>query len=201
MRTTFQTEIELANLILHSSQLADPTNRFAIAMKEISKIRSKTDADYKKLADLEFTGSLYVNRQNQIILPGRLFEAAIHEGAKISREGKKALASVIVENDPVISYDGGPLSVEELLKSEQHRLVVAVRVQQAKVMRTRPIFENVKAKFIVSFDDGLSDAKSLKNWIETALNQKGIGDWRPRHGRGILTKFEEIKQPLAVAAE
>lgn len=201
MRITYSVEIELANLILHNSQLADPTNKFAVAMKEVSKIRSKTDADYKKLADLEFTGSLYVNRQNEVILPGRLFEAMIHEGSKISREGKTALASVIVENDPVISYDGGPLSVEELLKSEQHRLVVAVRVQQAKVMRTRPIFENVKASFIVSIDDGLSDAKSLKTWIEAALNSKGIGDWRPRHGRGILTKFEEVRQPMSVAAE
>jgi hypothetical protein len=169
-------------------------------MKEISGKRKKTDADHEQLALIEYEAGLYLDSKKQVIIPGRIFEAAIAEGAKIAKEGKLCLSSVIVENDAVITYDGGPLSLDELKVSDDHRLVVPVRVGQARIMRTRPMFANVEAKFVVSLATEIANPAQLKRWIEDCLNLKGLGDWRPRYGRGYLLAFEEMKAPVAKAA-
>ncbi len=200
MYKKFKAVIHLADLIQHNSQLANPLNQIARAMKEISGKRNKTEADHAKLAELEFRGSLYLNAQGEVVLPGRLLEAGIHAGAKKHKQGPSALAAVFVDNDPVIEYDGGPLSVDELLESDAHRLVVPVKVGQARVMRTRPIFHNVRAEVALSLDTEICDPDALRLWLESMLNRVGIGDWRPRHGRGELVSFKAVKAPVEVAA-
>jgi hypothetical protein len=199
----YTVSIHLHKMLMHNAQTADPTNVFAKAMKEISGKRKKSEADHEQLALIEYEAGLYLNRNREVILPGRLFEALIAEGAKVSKEGKSALAATIVENDPTITYDGGPLTVEELKKSADHKLVVPVKVSTSKIMRTRPMFENVKATFIVALQTELANPAQLKRWVEDGLNQRGLGDWRPRYGRGAVTAFEEVKvpNPMLIAAE
>ena len=191
----FSVSVAVPSLIMHSGQTADPLNRYAKAMKALSGKRAKTDADHEALARLECEAGLYLNGKGEVIIPGRVIEAMIAEGAKKSKEGKIALSSTFVDNDPVISYDGGPLTVEQLLDSDQHRLAVPVRVGQAKVVRTRPIFRDVRFTFLVSLETSLANEAQLRRWIEAGLNQVGIGDWRPRHGRGELISFGLAQQP------
>lgn len=200
MYRQYKVALEIPTFVSHNGQTADPVNRYAKAMKEISGKRKKTDADYEALARIEFEAGLYLNKDRQVIIPGRLFEALIAEGAKKSKEGKIALSSTFVDSDSLISYDGGPLTVEQLLESEEHRLAVPVRVNQARVVRTRPIFTNVRAEFIVSLQTEVGNASQLQRWVTDGMNLVGLGDWRPRHGRGIVTEFVEIAQPLKAAA-
>lgn len=192
--------LNIPTLIVHNGRLANPLDPLAKAMKEVSGIRKKTDSDLQRLADLEYEGGLYLNSNDEPILPSRVLEAWIAEGAKKSREGKTALSSTFVDTDMVLNYDGGPLTVKELIASPDHRLTVPVRVTTSKVMRTRPIFRNVTGEFIVSVNMDLANAEALRRWVEAGLNQVGLGDWRPRHGRGTLVKFEEVEQPLSAVA-
>jgi hypothetical protein len=192
--------IHIDKFLSHNARSADPLDPYAKAMKEISSKRKKTDADHEQLALIEYEAGLYLDSKKQVIIPGRIFEAAIAEGAKIAKEGKQCLSSVIVEDDAIITYDGGPLSLDELKVSDDHRLVVPVRVGQARIMRTRPMFSNVEAKFTVSLATEIANPAQLKRWIEDCLNLKGLGDWRPRYGRGYLLSFEEMKAPVAKAA-
>jgi len=196
MNEKFIGKINLPTVIMHNGQLADPSNAIAKAMKKITSNRKKTDADYDKLAELEFTGGLYTNKKGEVILPGRVIESAIHAGAKKSKEGKDCLSALFVDNDPVISYDGGPLPLDKLVKSEAHRLTVGVKVGQARVMRTRPFFENVSFTVEMTLNTELVNPDRLERWLEDCLNQCGIGDWRPRHGRGVLLSFEAVSVPL-----
>ena len=201
MYRNFIAKISLATLIMHNGQTSDPLNAYAKSMKQISSKRKKTDADFDALARIEYESGLYLDAERRVVIPGRIFEAVVCEGAKKSKEGKSALAGVFVESDGLIEYDGGPLSVEKLLDSERHRLAVPVRVGQARVVRTRPIFRNVTAEFVIALEDTVANEASLRRWIVDALTLVGIGDWRPRHGRGTLTKFEEVRSPLSIAAE
>ena len=196
----YKVQVAMPTFVSHSGQTSDPLNKYAKAMKEISSRRKKTDADHEALALLEYEAGLYLNDARQAIIPGRLFEALIAEGAKKSKEGKVALSSTFVDSDAIISYDGGPLTVEELKDSEFHRLSVPVRIGQARVIRTRPIFKNVQAEWIVSLQTEVANEAQLRRWIKDGMNLVGVGDWRPRHGRGVVTAFEEIVVPLSAVA-
>lgn len=198
-RKTFIIGIHLADYIQHNPQTAMPANKFAKAMKELTGKRKKTDADHDMIANIEYQAGLYLNGDGLVVLPSTQFEAAIAEGAKVSKEGKVCLSSTFVEGDAILSYDGGPLTLGELLVSEEHRIDALVRVGQAKTMRRRPHFTNARAEFRVSLDVEQANASQLRRWVFDALNIKGIGDWRPRHGRGEIVRFEEA-EPVATGA-
>lgn len=199
MYRKFSVVVEIEKLLMHNGQLSDPLNVYAKAMKAISSKRQKTEADMEQLANIEFEAGLYLDRQRNVIIPGRVFESVLVEGARKSKEGKLALAGSIVENDAIITYEGGPLSVEELVKSQDHRLTVSAKVGTARIMRTRPLFCGVKATFEVSLSSESANADQLKRWVVDALNVVGVCDWRPRYGRGRLVSFVEIAAPIELA--
>jgi hypothetical protein len=179
---------------MHNGHLADPLNDFAKRMKAISAKRKKTEADFKALADLEWEGGLYLNHEQRPIIPGRVLESVIVEGARKSKEGKLALSGLFVDNDAVIEYDGrhDARTLEELKQDPRFRLTVGVKVGQSRVMRTRPIFNNVKATFRVSLATVVANQSSLELWLRDAMTLVGIGDWRPRHGRGEVLSIEKV---------
>ena len=196
----FKVEMFLSDFISHNGQTADPLNPFTKAMKQISGKRKKTDADFAQLADIEYRAGLYVE-QGRVVIPSRVLEASIAEAARKSKEGKLALSGLFVDSDAVLDvYDGGPLTIDELVKSEVHRLCVGVRVGQSRVMRTRPHFKNVECSFECSINPEVANDRQLKGWLENMVTMVGVGDWRPRHGRGEIHAIEQITVPLRAAA-
>lgn len=190
----YEVGIRGRSLLMHNGQTADPLNKFAKAMKAVTAVRKKTDAEYEKLAKIEFQAGLYLDASGtKVIVPGRVLEAAIAEGAKKVKEGKSALAALFVDSDMALEYAGGPLTPDELAKSDKHRLTVGVRVSQARVMRTRPYFEDWSGTFRLSFDDSLANPEQVHTWITRAGELVGLGDWRPRHGRFVVTKFSVLR--------
>jgi hypothetical protein len=196
----FECELSGDSLILHNGQTADPLNPFSKAMKEISGKRKKTDADFEALANIEYQAGLYLNNKGQVIVPSRVLESVLVEGAKKSKEGKLALSGMFVDTDGILEYEGGSMAVKDLVASPDHRICVAVRVGMAKVMRTRPHFKNWKTKFKVSINEQVANEAQLKRWLEDAGSYVGIGDWRPRHGRYELDNFVAVKMPLKKVA-
>ena len=188
------------SLIMHNGQTADPLNPFSKAMKEISGKRKKTDSDYEAMSNIEYKAGLYVDAKNNVIIPSRVLESVLAEGAKKSKEGKLALSGMFVDTDALLDYEGYPMSLDELMNSPEHRLCVAVRVGMSKVMRTRPHFKNWSAKFKVSLNADVANEGQLRRWVEDAGAYVGIGDWRPRHGRYEVVEFAVAKKPLKKVA-
>ena len=187
--------IGTAPLIMHNGQTADPLNRYAKAMAEISGKRSKTEADLEQMAWLDFIGSLYMGTDGPVV-PGRLIEAAIVEGAKKSKLGKLATAGVIVEQNPAVQYEG-PRTARELFADEAFRFSVPVRVRQSRIVRCRPIFREWALAFEVAYHSEVINARDIETAIRNGGMFCGIGDWRPRYGRFSLRK----DLPTATAAE
>lgn len=200
MYKRFKVAVYIPSLMMHNGRLANPLDEATQALAKVTGINKKTEADHRKISDLEYVGSLYLNKREEVIIPSEVFEAVICAGARKSKEGKISLASVFVDTAAVITYDGGPMSVQELVKSPTHRDMSGVRLQGKRIIRTRPHFHEVYATFEVSLNVELANPEALKKWIEAALQQVGIGDWRPRHGRGELRAFEEIKAPVSAVA-
>jgi hypothetical protein len=172
-----------APLILHNGQTADPLNRFAKQMKEISGKRKKTEEDYAEMSRIEWHAGLYVNADEKIIIPSVCLEAAIYDGAKKSKLGKAFKSAVFIHDDATLDIGKKYGKASDLWGDDQYRDVRGVRVGQARVMRTRPIFHNWSCSFAVMYDDEQVNLADVSRAINDAGTKSGIGDFRPRYGR------------------
>jgi hypothetical protein len=183
-----------APLVMHNGQTADPLGKYAKMLKEISAKRNKTEADYEEMARIEFVAGLYMD-SNGPVIPARLLEAVIIAGARKSKLGKQVQAGLIVEKHAPLIYEG-PRTAKELLENDTFRLAEMVRVGQAKVMRTRPIFKNWSAVIELSYLEDIINPAALTGAVRAAGLLVGLGDWRPRYGRFALRQ----DLPLSVVA-
>lgn len=180
----------VAHLIVHNGQLADPLNEWAKALKKVSGKRNKTDADHEKMAELEFRGGLYLNAEGKAIIPGKCIEGMLVKGANHSKRGKviKSFVFTMLEEWPLIYT--GPHSVDELWADTKFRRRDLVVIKGARIMRTRPTFTDWKLKFELCFDDTGINPEALQEILELAGRITGLGDWRPKHGRFTVEKFD-----------
>ena len=183
-------------LLCHNGQTADPLNPFSKKMKSLSAKRPKTDADLEKMREVEFHAGLYVDEAGEITMDTRVIEATVHGGAKKTKQGKDALAAMFIEHGVDFQY-AGPRGITERYADPKCALVVPVKVGMAKVMRCRPIFHDWSLTFDVSVMGDMVNEESLKRWLDDAGQLVGIGDWRPRYGRFVVTQFEEVRLPIA----
>lgn len=172
----------VAPLVLHNIRLADPMDEFAQRLKEVSGKRKKTESDYLEMSRIEFFGGLYTNEDGRVIIPGVSLEAMIQDGAKVSKRGKDAKAGVIVEEDPLLIYDG-PKDPESLYADKRFVLRAPVRVGPARIIRTRPQFPVWSLQFKVAYLIDVLSKKDLTDALVAAGRLKGLGTWRPRFGR------------------
>ncbi|WP_245293458.1 hypothetical protein [Methylobacterium sp. CCH5-D2] len=171
----------VSGLVMHNGQLANPLNPFAKALKAVSGKRAKTDADFEEMARIEFLGGLYVGEDGPCI-PGELIEATLISAAKKVKRGPQAKAGILSDGNHPILYDG-PRNPDALWAEERFRLVAGVKVGQARIMRTRPIFREWSADVFVDFMPDALNASEVEQMMRTAGSVIGLGDWRPRFGR------------------
>ena len=169
-------------LLMHNGQLANPLNEWARQMKTVSGKRPKTDADYEELSRLEWYGSLYL-KDGLPCIPGEVLEAALVEGARKKRLGKLFTAGVLCPDSYALHFDGDGLSLDEMWEGGEHCLVTGVRIQRARIMRTRPQFKNWWADIPISFEDGTLNESQVRDILPLTGEVIGLLDWRPRFGR------------------
>ena len=184
--------IGIAPLIMHNGQTADPLNKYAKALREISGKRKKTEADFLEMARIEFMAGLYMDQEGPVV-PSRMIEATVVAGARKSKLGKLAEAGVVVEHHAQLDYPG-PRTAEALFQLAEFRLALPVRVGQVRVIRTRPIFTTWSAAIELSFLDDVINERDLKTAFRSAGAYAGFGDWRPRYGRFALASDVEVSR-------
>ena len=194
MLKTIKTQLKGLSLITHNGQLADPRNKFTKALKEVTGKRKKTDADHDEVARLEFLASCYTNGHD-LVVPSYVVEATILNGAKKTRQGPQCKAGVFVEEDGILNFEGKPSTISEQTLSElfeqgNHHLTVGVKVQSARVMRTRPLFRNWDTTVDITYEDDLVNRSQVLQFLGDAGAQVGIGDWRPKYGRFSVNVLE-----------
>jgi len=181
-----------APLIMHNGQLADPMNKWGKLSKKITSKRKKTDADFEELARLEFMGGLYLNAEGPV-LPADVVDGIVQTAAKKTREGLIAKSACFCPEHARLEYDG-PREAKDLWEDERFRFASMVRVQQAHVIRTRPIFRNWSAVVSLSIEDTLIDVANVDGWMRVAGTQIGACDWRPKYGRFEAVRLGEAGQ-------
>jgi hypothetical protein len=169
---------------MHNGQLADPLNEWAKRISAVSSKRKKVESDLEEMAKLEFLGSLYLYDGFPCI-PTEVIDACLTGRGGASRKvraGASVQAGVFADAPLPLEYDG-PRPPLELWEDHRFRLRVAAKIGQAKVMRTRPIFEQWSASGKIAYNPDLVNEQNLRSWLELAGAEVGIGDWRPKYGR------------------
>lgn len=171
-------------LLLHNGRLSDPLDPFVRKIKAISANRAKKDADYEKMAKLEWEGGLYL-LDGKPCIPSEMIEAALIGKGGAARKvkmGKQAAAGLFVPDHAPIEYDG-PTDLKELYADKRFVHRAKVKVQANSVMRTRPVFLEWGAIITVCYNPDLINERDIIQWMQVAGEQIGIGDWRPKFGR------------------
>jgi len=71
----------VAPLIMRAAALADPLHPLTHKLNEIARKKLKTDADYEKIAEIEWYGSLWVE-DGRLVIPGEAIEAVFVRAAR-----------------------------------------------------------------------------------------------------------------------
>ena len=174
-------------LMMKNGQMASPMNKWAKAIKEISGRDKKTDEGFEKIAHLEFMGSFYTNEKNIPVIPGVNIEAMLIAAAKLVRMGPKAKSGIVCDKDWPLIFDG-PKKLEALWKSGKFMDQRVVRVQQARIVRTRPIFHQWALDFQIGYMPDILNLGDLKGFLKDASYRIGLGDFRPKFGRFEIVK-------------
>lgn len=176
-----------APLIMHNGQMANPLNKWAKALKLISSKRNKTDADYEEMAKIEFFAGLYMASDGPII-PSYVFDPVIVNAAKKSKEGQIAKSAVFCLSHARLEYDG-PRTAEELWEDERFPFASLVKIGTARVVRTRPKFEEWGCVAEISAETSLVNPARIDEWMRVAGTQIGLCDWRPQNGRFTVERL------------
>ena len=182
--------VGVAPLLMHNGLLADPAYSWTLKMKEVTSKRKKSAADYDEMARIEWNGSLYL-LEGAPCIPGVVLEGALlgrGGAARTEKMGKVAAASMRVMKDFPLIYEG-PSDLVELWNDPEFRFQAMVKVQMARVKRTRPMFKEWAAFIEIEYDEDFIDASILERWLIIAGKQVGLMDWRPKYGR---FKVEQI---------
>lgn len=137
---------------------------------------------------VEAEKSLYRNIKNQICVPSEHIYSALYQAATGFRfEGKKTYKDII-KGGIIIEPDMIPLNKEKYDEIDTRSVVV----NRGRIIRYRPKFNDWMITFQISIiDEENIDEPVLKEILDKA-GHHGIGDFRPRFGRFMVTKFSEI---------
>jgi hypothetical protein len=136
---------------------------------------------------------LYKNKDGEIIIPGLNILACMKAAAsdfKMGGKGKKTFKGYIDSGLEVVPDD--PLLIQSGYVLDSRPVVIG----RARIMRTRPKFEEWKLRFTLRVIDPLlldsnHDGSILREILESSGEHKGLGDFRPLFGRFAVTKFEK----------
>jgi len=180
-----------APLIMHNGALANPLSAASKQLKQVTSKKKKTDADFERMAEIEFKAGLYMDEDSGPVIPGENIEATLYSAAKITKEGKIAKSACFVPKHAVLLYDG-PRDADGLWQEEEFRNCVGVKVGMSRIMRTRPIFKDWSAVIEVEYEDSDVNEEQVDRWVNSAGTQVGLCDWRPRCGRFTAEKVENV---------
>ena len=183
---TLKVEIEgIVPLLLCNPRLSNPLDPETKAHKKISGKRKKTDEDYEWLAQHEWDMALYLNEDQEVILPDLNIEACIINGAKDNRRGTQFKSSLLISESAKLKNPstGRYYKFDTIRKDEKHYDTRMVKVKLARIMRTRPVFNEWGAEFEVHYDENILDEGEVKDAIRIGGALKAIGDYRPKFGK------------------
>lgn len=151
-----------------------------------------TSKSKKKVYDpkIEAERCLYKNTKGEIYQPAEhIFQSMVKAAVDFKFEKKRTYKDVITSGI-LVEPDEIPLIYDSSYEIDARGVVI----QRSRIVRWRPRFNNWKLNFTINIlDDENISVPVLKEILEKAGATKGIGDYRPRFGRFMVTQYKEIE--------
>ena len=159
-------------------------NRFSMDNDGTKKVKRKVYVPEEEAEKL-----LYKNPDGTIYKPSEhIFQSMVSAAVDFKFEGKKSYKNVILSGIAV-SPENIPLIADLPYEIDARRVVIG----SASVIKWRPRFNKWKLQFVIDIlDDTNISVNILKDILEKAGNTKGIGDYRPRFGRFMVTLYQQV---------
>lgn len=139
----------------------------------------------------------YRNDKEELYVPSRCVKACFVNGASWYKFGNKSAKPIVagctqIEQREILLLDGK----NKVYKKYEIDLRPVV-VQRARIIRSRPRFDEWKLRFTIIYNDQIiSDTEILKKIMEESGQRIGLLDFRPQKygdcGTFKLTKWKEI---------
>ena len=177
----------------YAGQLCDPLHPIVRQLNDLrgKPTKKRTLDEHQQIADLEWTGGLYLNEKNEPCIPSENVESMLTEAAsKVSRKKGDAQAAIIVDGD-LLPIDYGPKrSLEEMKRDPKFRLRKATG-KDIKIMLTRPRFPvGWCLTFKVLYMPDVVGRDEVIKWVKFSAWRLGLGAWTPRYGRFEITEVK-----------
>nr|DAF41316.1 MAG TPA: hypothetical protein [Caudoviricetes sp.] len=176
-------------LLMHDDKSANPFCEFSKQLKAISSKRKKTEDDLLEMARIEWTASLYHTEQAGYFIKAECFEATFLAAAKSKKLGTAFKQVVRIPDNPVFHFKHEKLSPSELFEMDCYKDFRTVKVQQSKILRCRPVFNNWYCKIELWYDETRIDEDELLHIVEYAGKFIGVCNYRPKFGRFVAEKM------------
>jgi hypothetical protein len=173
--------------VLIKSMCALLMNRFDIEGQNEGVQAKRKDTKYDPETDA--WKAAYFDKEQGFYLPSSHVEGALKKaGAEYKIKGTKSyketiLSSVFVEEEKLF------LNKKQWDEIDRQ----AAKIQQARIVRSRPRFNSWQTTFHINFNDERITPEVLKQILVEAGATKGVGDYRPKYGRFTVEKFEVVK--------
>lgn len=164
-------------------------NKFSTENDGVNQSKSKRkvyvpEEEAKKL--------LYQNPDGTIYQPAEhVFQSMVRAATDFKFEGKKTYKDVITSG--IVVLPENIALITDLPYEIDARRVVVRGANRAGVIRWRPRFNKWKLQFTIDIlDDTNISVEVVKDILDRAGSTKGIGDYRPRFGRFMVTHYEQV---------
>jgi hypothetical protein len=198
-----------APLLLSNVASSDPLGEGAKQKAFFSGKKKKSDDDHRALRILDWiqsgywvhTGDVMIDEaENQVgfdgfstpYLPGSNFQRCIRNGATKWKLGKDTLRAVVVTNNAVIEYDG-PKDAVEMFNSRTPKYQLASFTGRG-VWVNRLCIPVWSCEFELTLDDEILSVDQLRRILNMSGKGEGLGTWRPRYGRFVVTAIDELAE-------
>jgi len=157
-------------------------NKFSVEEKTTSRAKKvyvpKDEAERKT----------YRTEKGKLFLPSTHFKAAMVKAATdFKMTGRKSYKEYIKAG---LFID----ETEIVLDQQDYEIFECpVVIQRARVMSWRPMFKEWSCEFTVELADEMLNVTDVKQILEAAGRFKGVGDFRPEHGRFEVKSFKKVK--------
>lgn len=178
-------------LIMHSCQCVNPLHPIAKELKKYTSLKKKTEEDLLKISDLEWEAGAYWKDGLGLYIPSENVEATIINGAKAFKKGTDITKYCNITDLYIPFQYGENLTKEQLVKNYEYRDTRVMTVMRARILRTRPRFDQWNITFNLMYDETKIDVGTIQNAVEYAGKYVGLCDSRPKYGKFVAI-IEEL---------
>lgn len=167
-------------------------NRFSVEDEMAANRNYKKKMNLPTI-EIELERAAYRKDSGELYMPGEwLYQSLLKASGEftVPGRGKKSFRDYIKSG---IVIEPEQIGFGTKSYSTDARPTV-IRATKGRIMRYRPHLPKWSATFdIVILDEDLIDVETLHTILVRAGQTVGVGDYRPRYGRFLISKFEEEK--------